>query len=66
MQDNREEVVVRWVDEVSSAPAELKPLVDAYRRRQEIVDGCAAYPRHVDLEMDVLYDALLVLAKDMA
>ena len=61
---NREDVVVSWIEQVAEVPAALKPLVGAYNVRKEIAENCAAYPKVVDDEMNVLFDAMLVLAKD--
>jgi len=61
---NSEEVVVRWVEGISEAPKELSLVVDAYRRRAKIADGCKSYPRSVQDDMDKLFDAMVVLARE--
>ena len=60
-----EEVVVRWVEEVSKAPKDLRPLVNAYRRRAKVADACTSYPQHVDDEMNKLFDAMVVMAGEV-
>lgn len=59
---SKEEVVVSYIDGTLPVPSQFARLVDAYRVRQRIADSCASYPKHVDEEMNILYDALLVVA----
>ena len=64
MQDN-ERVVVRWIDEPAKVPACVRALVDGYKKRQQVAVTCAAYPRQVDQEMNVLFDAMNILAGEV-
>jgi len=63
--NNREEVVVKWIDQIAEVPVALLPLVNAYNVRKLVVDTCNAYPERVDEEMNVLYDAMLVMAGEV-
>lgn len=60
---SREEVVVGYINGELEVPAHLKSLVEGYGERRRVADACASYPRSVDLEMDALYDAMVVLAE---
>jgi hypothetical protein len=63
MQNDRETVVVEYIRGEREVPAYAKALVDEYRRREESIRGCASYPRSTQVEMDQLYDALVVIAR---
>jgi hypothetical protein len=60
-----EDVVVKWIEQVAGVPAALLPLVKAYNVRKQVADSMESYPQRVDDEMNVLYDAMLVLAKEV-
>ena len=63
MQDNKEQVVVEYIQGAREVPAYLRAMVVEYNRLAKIADECVSYPRSVDKKMDMLYDALGVLVK---
>ena len=61
----REDVVIRWVDQVVGVPPALQPLVTAYNVRKQIADSLTAYTSYIDDEMNTLFDAMLILVKEV-
>jgi hypothetical protein len=59
---SREAVVVEYVQGVRPVPGYMQKLVEEYVARQQLVDGCAGHPQELDDEMNVLYDAMVILA----
>jgi hypothetical protein len=59
---SREVVVVEYVQGVRPVPSYMQKLVEEYVARQQLVDGCTDYPQELDDEMNVLYDAMVILA----
>jgi len=57
----REQVVVAWIDGGLEIPAGLSSLVQRYRELAEVAT-LPSYPKHVDDDMNTLYDAMEVLA----
>ena len=57
----REQVVVAWIDGELEGPAGLSSLVQRYRELSEVA-ALPSYPKHVDDDMNALYDAMEVMA----
>jgi hypothetical protein len=64
MSDNKEQLIVTYIEGTVRVPDDLWAIVKKYRQLQKVVETSGAvYAKSVDDDMNKLYDALEVLVK---